>query len=231
MSIGYVNAAIAYVSSNTAISITHGLTLADGDVLVALISNNNASGSQTMTSDSSLFTQNYLGKQGATQTGAIAIFSRYITTASGEPSAYAWTQSSAVSATVQLFQFSGVDATIWDVAPASGNFTAGTTSGASESITAPSITIGTGGAMGLLMAAAVSSSLAFSAPTNSYGDLISYTPGSGRAQAMARRAALSTGATGTSSMTQSLADDYGICQCSLKAFSLFTGLTVTHLVG
>jgi len=226
MAISFISSAVAYITSNTAISITHGLTLADGDVLIALISNNNASGGQSMTSDSSYFTQHYLGKQGTVQAGAIVIFSRYITTASGEPSAYAWTQSSAVSATVHLFQFRGVHTDIWDVLPAVANITAGTTVGAGA-ITAPDITIIASGAMGLLMAAVVASAALLSSPTNGYGDLIVYAQGAGRCQGMARKAALPAGATGTSALTLNVADDYAICQCALKpAPAAWAGITV-----
>ena len=230
MAISYVNNAFAYTAATTTPSITHGLTLADGDVLVALISNINGTelDAQNMTSTSSRFTRAEYAMMGpvGTYTGAMSIWARYVTTASGEDASYAWAAASS-SWSLHIFQFSGVDAAIWDVTPAAGN----TKTGAAvdgTTLTAPDITIIGNGAMGLLLAAAVTSAASqLSAPTNSYGNGIYYT--SGRCQGMARRAGLSTGAVGASSMTIAAADDYGICQCALKYAGVAPTLSTTSI--
>jgi len=230
MAIEFIDSAFAGSAvATTNPSITHELTVQTADVLIALLSNSSISVNGDYTSDSNLFSLTYNWNQGSTTIGQGFVFARIVTDAGSEPAAYAWTCGVAYAYSLHVFQFRGVHSDIWDVTPAAGTTTVGTTGGAGA-ITAPSIDIVTSGAMGLLMATVVSSSAALSSPTNSYGDLIVYT--SGRCQGMARRASLSTGATGTSAMTMNAADDYAICQAALKAAADpppgFTGLRVTR---
>ena len=226
MAIGFIGSAESSGSS-TAVSITHGLTLADGDTLVALISNNGYAASSVYTSDSSRFTSAYRWLQGSGTVGSASVWTRPITNAAGEDAAYGWTSAISYGWSCQVFQFRGVHADIWDVAPAVGNVGIATSAQAS----APSIDIVTSGAMGLLFAAAVSSTHPFlSNPSNSYGDEIETT--AGRVQALYRRASLSTGATGATTVDLASSDDWGICQCALKptagAPASFTGMRVTR---
>jgi len=210
VAISFINSA-ASSGTSTAVSITHGLTLADGDTLVALISNTGYAANSVYTSDSSRFTSAYRWLPGSGTVGSGAIWTRTITNAAGEDAAYGWTSAVSYGWSCQVFQFRGVHADIWDVAPAVGNVGLATSAQAS----APSIDVVTSGAMGLLFATVVSSTHPFlSNPSNSYGDEIETT--AGRVQALYRRASLSTGATGATTVDLASSDDWGICQCALK---------------
>ena len=114
MAISFIAHASAHASSGH-VSITHGLTILEGDVLIAVLSVVNTG--STFASDDSEFTDDY---QDAFADGNLAIMSRVA--GASEPSDYSWTISpSAVRHSVIIKQFRGVDSSVYDVAPAAGN--------------------------------------------------------------------------------------------------------------
>ena len=243
MAISFIAGGRSYnVADSTAYSITHGLTLAVGDVLVASIEVNTAPGGETLTSDSSLFTNSISGG-GSFAIGAPEarhwIFHRVVASSS-EPT-YAWTSNVSSAFSLLLLQFRGVKTTApWDVQPAAATAAAGT----SATSTAPTITIGVGGACALMLGTVGSGTydntgvgiagtnirITGNTITNSYSDsFVYYTLTPARTQAVWWRTGMSTGAVGTTSYTM-IGDGWSAIQCSLQPEPGFSGLTVTRLL-
>ena len=191
--------------TGTAISVTHGLTIASGDVVIVLINANDGAsisdnnGANSFTEDFSI----------AYASANFNVWSRVA--GASEPNDYAFTLSSSQRWSIIVRVFRGVDnEDIYDVAPAAGNFAEG------ESVTpsAPSITIANAGAMGLFTAGVDWSSAAFSNPTDGYGTEVEQIAD----QAMASYIVVweSTGATTTIECTLGGSDNWFASQFSLK---------------
>jgi len=223
MAISHVANAQGYGASGTALSITHGMSLQNGDVLVAFV---HAVSQSTCVSDHSMTKHVETDLGSPTPVSHCWVFSKLITDAGSEPAAYTWTFSSTTPSGI-LQQFRGVDSTIWDVTPAAGTSAAGT----GTSCAAPSITITAAGSMGLVYIAAESGTLPLinAAIDNGYGDLYQIT--TGRDCHAYRKAGLSAGATGATTCTLNASDDWAIHQVALKPEAAgFSGLTVTRLL-
>lgn len=109
--------------------------------------------------------------------------------------------------------YRGVDtASIWDVPPLAIN-AASAASG--TAVTAPSITIVTPGAMGLLTTLSDSRNLAHSNPTNGYESLIGSVSVTGQTTYASHRIWSVAGATGAAGVTQAN-NDWAAFQCALK---------------
>jgi hypothetical protein len=139
MAISLVNTA-SMDAGGTSAKITHGLTITAGNLLVAFV-HSNSNGSLTITDNNPgfPFTTASVGSYNG-NSGAYGIFTRVAT--ASEPADYRWTSYDRHNIT--LFEFSGVDVSIWDVSP-------GTISeGNGSTATASSITTLTNNAFALL---------------------------------------------------------------------------------
>lgn len=212
MAISLVGTASADGSS-TAVSVTHGLSIAEGDVIVAGV-HVNADPTVSDNNGAYAFTADY--------NRANPISSKYYVyhrvAGASEPSSYAWTLNSSQRWSVVVRVYRGVDtASVWDVAPGAGSSAVGGTNSVPTSpATAPTITIATEGACGIVMVSAdkAPTSTTWSDPTNSYGD--EQEEAGQQTQATYDRLGLSTGATGTTSVTPSANEAWVAIQCALK---------------
>ena len=188
-------------------SITHGLTINAGDVIVAMIQGNDFPIDFTDNNGANAFTEQFEEQNGG-GSSSYAIY--YRVAGASEPASYSWNLSSSVAWSGQIRVFSGVDtASVWDVAP---SVSTRASAGSGTTATAPTMTTSTDGAMGII--AFFSDSLeTFSNPTNGYGTEVE--PG-GRAQASYIRTWASAGATGASSADLSLSNDWLAHQFALK---------------
>ena len=196
MAISIINSTSVAQASGTSIVITHGFTIAADDLLVAVINSNGDN--MPHASSSSLFTQAYLFSPGSGSTYTASVWTRKA--GSSEGSTYTFTVcNEADRASIILYQIRGVDTTTcWDVAPSVDT----DTNGVSASVTVPSITIATAGALGILAAGGDSGSATLSDPTNGYGSEVEVEAG-GQATACYTQTWGSTGATGTATVTLS----------------------------
>lgn len=161
--VAYVGSATNGASSGTAISCTHGLTIAAGDVIIIAINYNGGAytvddnnGSTPCTSI--LANRSYNG-------GSASYHLWYRVAGASEPSAYAFTGSNSERWSIIVAQYRGVNATIWDVQPTSS------TEKLTEHTTIPTnaLTTLTNGAMVLAFAFGDSATATFSAtPADSF---------------------------------------------------------------
>ncbi len=194
----------------TAITITHGLSIGENDLVVAFVHPN---GNQRVTDANgpSAFSEE-IDEVGAGTNGH-AVYSRIGSTS--EPDTYQWTIPASNRWSVAIRVFQNVDTSdIWDVAPSAAT----RASGQGTTATAPSMTTGTDGALGILFAFSDTASQNFSNPTNGYGDELE---GSTQAQASYIRAWPLAGATGPASVTLS-SDDWMVYQLALRPIVLDT---------
>jgi hypothetical protein len=169
-------------------SITHGLTIAANDVLIAVF-NEYPGGAIASTGDYQ-FTEDYARETDANGLGQ-CIYSRVA--GASEPSAYTWSMPTWTAYWICLLQLRGVDtSSIWDVAPSVDTF--GTVWG--TTCTAPSMTIATAGALGLLIGQGTK---VLSGATDDYADDIGLD--TSPISRVWRRTWSSTGATGTTDCT------------------------------
>jgi hypothetical protein len=209
-------------TSTSNIALTHGLTIASGDVLIAFTHNDVYNVTQTDNNGSTPFTRSH---DVVIPTDASHGYVWERVAGASEPSTYNWTMSAAPSFSIVLRQFRGVDTVnIWDVAPSGATTATGTSS---NSPLAPDITITNAGAMGLLAIYVDSSSATMSNPTNSYTDEVE---NGQRALASYRRAGLSAGAVGTAGATCSAVDDWAAIHCALKPAAAAATLDRSFLI-
>ncbi len=193
--------------TGTAVSITHGLTINSGDVIIATI-NANADAAISDNNGGNAFTED-LEETSIPDTNSYAIYSRVA--GASEPLSYNWTLSISQGWSVQLRVFSGVHADIWDVAPTTSTRDFDTTGSLA---TAPTMTTSNDDSLGMLFVITDSATRTFSSPTNGYGDELEIT--SGIAQATYTRTWKTAGVTGTSAVTMSASNDWLIHQIALK---------------
>lgn len=199
--------------TSAAPSITHGLTINAGDVIVAVVHLDSGSAALSDNNGSTPFTESF--EEASLDGSVYAIYVRVA--GASEPSSYAWSSTVSANWSIVMRVRDDVDNTTpWDVAPSAstrGRATSGTTA------TAPTMTTTVDGAIGLLMAVEATSvtSHVFSAPTNGYGTLVQtvatspYLP-----NASATRVWATAGATGTSAMTLAVSGDWVIHQVALR---------------
>jgi len=150
VAISLIASASTDAASGTAVSLTHGLTIQSGDIIVALVHANGSGTTIVDNNGASSFTKRTEADSGATSHAAI--FDRVA--GGSEPSAYAFTLGSSQRWAIIVLQFRGVDASIYDVTPGAANLTTAytdySTPGGTQGVSA-SITIGTAGAYGLVL--------------------------------------------------------------------------------
>ncbi len=208
MAISEIASASASGGGSTAVSITHGLTIASGDVLIAMFGIDGASGTYTLADNNGAtpFSDGYAADTADSSHYRIW----YRVAGASEPAAFAWTLGQITTWTCSVRQFRGVDATVFDVAPGAATNAAGQ----DTAPTAPSITITNAGAMGIALFHSDASDKTFASPTNSYGTELEVT--AGRVHASYIRAGLSAGATGATACTLSGSDHWAANQFALK---------------
>lgn len=244
MAISFIAGAEA-TSTGTAVTITHGLTLQTGDVLLAFIHDLHTSALGTCAPTGTYAFTNSRNASGGSRTdagfalsttGAHWVFHRVVTTPASETTAD-FTLSSSVAWSIVVMQFRGVHADVWDVKPD----TAGQATSVSTTATAPDITLGSANATALLAGLVGTASYSNGTSgvngsaininkdtvTNSYVDTAAYYTTAGRGQCVWYRNGLSAGAMGASSYTLYSSDEWSAIQCSLKQAAGGTPPTVT----
>jgi hypothetical protein len=187
------------------VSITHGLSIQPDDVILAFVHVNRG---QDIVDDNgiSAFTE-VIDERGGSS-NEYAIYTRVA--GASEPPSYQWSISRRERWSVEIRVFRNVDTSvIWDVAPSA--LTQNSSSSGSMA-TAPSMTISTPGAMGIVAVFADSSSQNFTNASNGYGDGLT---ADSQAQATYTRTWMAPGATRQTSVDLNN-DDWLIHQIALK---------------
>lgn len=190
------------------VSITHGIDIQENDfVLVAVFGNNN--GHAWSDNNGSFSFTEALQENNYGISATYALF--YRIAGASEPSSYSFDYTHGTAATtITIRVFRGVDTSNpFDVTPSVSTRTvsSGTT------LTAPTMTTLTNGALGILHNFTDSDTITFSNPTNGYGSGAQIV---WRCQCSYTRAWASAGATGTSSADLSSSDDWCAHQFALK---------------
>lgn len=190
--------------SGTAISITHGITIKENDVIIAYIHANGSGNTITDNNGSYPFTDSL--QENSADSSRYSI--QYRVAGSSEPATYNWTTATSRAWSVIIRVFRNIDTTsVWDVAPSASTKNSGT----GTTATAPSITVSSK-SMGLILSLSDTSGQTYSNPTNGYASKVSHT---NRSIVMYTRTWESSGATGTTQVTQN-SNDWLIHQVSLK---------------
>ena len=162
------NAHITHVGSasnegvGTDVSVTHGISIEQDDVIVALVHVNRRQSIDDNNGNHVFFEE--IDEHGM-DTNSYAIYHRVAT--ASEPASYQWriANGDRWSVTVRVFRNVDVSA-IWEVPPTVST----RRSGSGSLATAPAMNIETSGAMGLLFVVSDTSSQSFGSPTNGYAD-------------------------------------------------------------
>jgi hypothetical protein len=206
---GAVNSA----STGTAISITHGLSISSGDIVLAFITQNGAGRTFTDNNGATPFTD-VLTESTPASTSSATYAIRVRVAGASEPASYAWTSSGSDYWGVQIRAFPGVHADIWDVTPSTSTRTGSSADGTTA--IAPAMTINTAGALGLCLFVtdAYATVATYSGVTNGYAAELE--GGTNHSMASYTRIWASTGSTGTTSATLSITNDWTAHQFALK---------------
>lgn len=201
--------------TGTALSVTHGLTLVSGDVVLAFAAANGAITTPTLSDNNGAtpFTipmTETLGKgSGSGDTGSYLIGYRICTS---EPAAYNFTTSESNLWSLHVRQFRYVHSDVFDVAPSASTRTiyssAGTTATSSDLVTLTNNTVG------IVWIGTDSTSVTYSGVTNSYGNEVE--PTLGFPSASYTRALPTAGTVGTVAVTLSSSNDWTTHHFSLK---------------
>ena len=148
--------------SSTAPGITHGMTINEGDFIVALVHLNLSTNVLSDNNGNYAFTKD-INEQGA-DTSIIGIYHRVA--GASEPSSYAWSAKTSGAWSIQLRVFRAEGTIEYDVAPATGNKGTGSTG---TTATAPSISTGADDAVVIAAFFTDSITVTYSAPTNGFG--------------------------------------------------------------
>jgi hypothetical protein len=219
-------------SSPSSIVVTHGFTIASGDVLIASLASNDNLTAFADANGSYPFTQAW-NADGAPSgnTSQNSIWYR-VAGVPAEPTTYTWADDNAGQAyAVVIRQFRGVHANVWDVTPSATTQAYSTTAGTTA--TSSDMTIVTAGALGIaFLWTDYTGALTYSSPTNSWGTAVSCATNWPLGTYL--RACASSGAIGTAQWTISASQDWEVMLGALKPSTEpagFTGLTVKHYVG
>lgn len=220
MAISLVGTASTDASTGTAVSLTHGLTITPGDVVIATINCNGSGNTVTDNNGTSAFTASH--SKANTDSATLAVFHRVA--GASEPSAYAFTLGASGRWSIVVRVYRGVDISVWDVAPGASTCRVAPTTAGEGPALAPSITIITPGACGLVLLGDDLSptTTTYVSVDNGYGNARSE---SGQQyQATVDRLGLATGATGITSVTSSATTCSVVYQVALKPASVNLGL-------
>jgi len=198
MAISEVGNASADAASGTAVSVTHGLTIAANDVIVATVHANGASTAVSDNNGAAAFTFDDYGS--SADSARLYVFHRIA--GASEPSAYAFTLSTSARWSIVVRVFRGVDtSSVWDVAPSGTQCQIEPYEGGVTACVSTDMTVATAGAAGLILISDdyAPTTNSFSDPTNGYGN--EKEEAGQQVQATYTRLGLSTGAVGTVTVT------------------------------
>lgn len=196
------------VASDTSITVTHGMTFSDKDVIIVTFHSNNLGLDLTAPAGKG-FTRDFT--EDGDKTDTYAIFSKV----SNGTEDLSWTFDSdggATSMSIIVRAFSGVDAAVWDVAPSASTRTKSGTD--STTGTAPTMTTLTDGALGFAFIVTDTTTMGYNSPTNGYGNEAEEAVS--RPQASYTKTWSTAGATGTVSVTLEATQDWVMHQFALK---------------
>ena len=196
-------------STGTTVSVTHGLTIAANDVVIALV-NLNGSAARTLSDNNggTAFTQD-LVEGGSSPTRVYQVWSRVA--GASEPASYNFNASSSDRWSIILVVRRGVDvASIYDVAPsvASSKFSSG------SPWSANSITTSNDNSLAIAWWVADAINGTASAPSNGYGDLV--TVDVDMTSACTSKVITPAGATGTTEVTNTNVSSYSSIHFALN---------------
>jgi len=213
----------------TAVSLTHGLTIAEGDVLEAVVHYNSATYTVADNNGSTPFTE--LLERGVTSGAATHGYTIYRRVAgASEPATFNFTLSTATNWSIALYRLTGIDGTTpEDVTPAAGTEAAST----SDGTTATSTGMTTGSANAVAVAFGMTDDTTGMAsptsPTNSYVQKLHI---SNYPTTIFSRVVASAGAVGTMSYTLPETQDWTVTLLAAKAaVTSFTGTASATLTG
>jgi hypothetical protein len=214
MAIAETGSAKNSATTGTAVSVTHGLTINSGDVIVAIVHANGNGNTITDNNGGDSFTQE-IQEDGGIFTNRYAIYSRVA--GGSEPVSYAWTLNSSDRWSVQIRVFSGVDnSTIFDIAPSVSTRSADN----SATATAPTMTTTVANTLGIMSILIDSPTITVSSPTNGYDTEVEE---ANQINVSYIRAWASAGATGASSATLSASGGWTAHQFALNPAAPPTG--------
>jgi len=197
------------IGTSNAPTITHGLTISAGDVVLCFLSVDGTSPEVVDNNGTTPFTTTFWENHPNAESMSYYIFERV---AGGtEPAAYSFTMELTVAWTIQIRVYSGVDnASIWDVTPAAA--TRGF-AGSGTTATSASMTTIANGAMGVALFM-TDGTVTYSAVTNSYINEREH--GSGRSMASYDRIFAVAGNQGAVAATLSGDNDWVAHQFALN---------------
>jgi len=198
MAISYIGGASGG-GTDTAISVTHGLTILEDDVIIASIGSDSPGTTTCLDNNgANSFNEEY-DSTPSINTMAAHIYSRVA--GASEPSAYAFTLSVSEGFSIMIQQFRGVDtAAIWDIDPTSAAWSSDT-SDATPAVIADISTI-VDGAEAIAFCMADSGSVAFTSIDNSFANELE--PSGGLRCAAWRRNVATAGLIGATSIALSV---------------------------
>lgn len=229
MTISLIGTASTDASSGTAVSLTHGLSIQSGDVIIATVNANGSGNTVTDNNGSTAFTTDHY----ADNPDSARYYVMHRVAGASEPSSYAFTLGSSGRWSIVVRQYRGVDSSVWDVAPSADSLNTGTSLATGLAV-ADSITIATSGACGLVLMGDDfnPTTSTYSSIDNDYGNA-AYEAGA-QYQATADKLNLSTGATGDTTLTSSYKVAYAIYQVALKpsaaSVSYLPGVMRHHII-
>lgn len=206
-------------SANPA-TITHGLTINEGDVIVALVTLNVAGENISDGNGSYPFTEVFT-EDNPDQTSMYSIFSRVA--GASEPASYTFQLGGNWAWSLLIRVFSGVDNdNVWDVTPSASTRSY---AGSGTTATAPTMTTSNDGAMGITFFIS-DSTITWSNPTNNYGAGIQNSTASA---ASYKRIWETAGPTGSAAATLSATNDWVAHQVALKLLVTNSAPTVSSV--
>ena len=201
--------------TGTNASITHGLTINSGDVIiVTLHANNNPT--RTDNNGANSFTDDF-ADQGANASHSYTIFSRVA--GASEPASYSFTLGSSERWSIVIRVFEGVHPTIYDVAPAAGNKYVRNTD---PSPAVDAITTTYDRSYAFFLVISDNETNTYTGPTNGYGDSVART--SNQVQDTYIKFIATAGSTGTAEVVSANNTDHALQHFALREAS---GLAIT----
>lgn len=221
--ISEVGSGAAAAGSGTAVSITHGLTILSGDVVIAMITSNNSGVTIADNNGANSFTQTIReDQQGSGSSATYGIFSRLA--GGSEPASYAFTLGASVAWAIQIRAFRSVHADIFEVTPSTGTRTGSPSD--STSATSADITTTNADSLGIIMAMSdAATGLTFSGPTNGYGNELEQGGGVWPVTSYTKQIP-GTGSVGTVGLTLGASNDWTVQHFALKAEPTASTITV-----
>jgi len=216
MTISLVGSKPNSASSGTAITVTHGLTISEGDKVYALINYN--SGNQAIVDNNAVAFDEDMQGNGVDNSQTLAVFSKVA--GASEPSSYNFTASNSDRWSIIILVYSSDDPITYDILPLISNVNSGSAPSRSLSIT--TLTDNTLAVAWHTFDATASQT--FSNITNGFAEV--ETASGTQVQGVFTKTIASAGATGNVDATGSSGGAYGCLQFALKEDAGAAGIQV-----